>query len=268
MHTLLNKIWSEESMPSDWNLSILFAIHKKGDPTICTNYRGISLLNISYKVLSSVICERLKPIVNRLIGPYQCGFRPGKSTIDQIFTLRQILEKTLEKQIDTHHLFVDYKAAFDSTIRSHLYETMSEFGIPAKLVRLCKMTLSNSSCAVLIGKDLTTPFDTKRGFRQGDSLSCDFFNLMMERIIRAADLWNSGTIFYKSFMLLAYADDIDIIGLNRRAVTAAFSALEKESRRLGLVVNEDKTKYMISTVKEAARTETHCLPWYQYNEQQ
>lgn len=93
VHMLLNKIWSDESMPSDWNLSILCSIHKKGDPTICTNYRGISLLNISYKVLSSVICERLKPIVNRLIGPYQCGFRPGKSTIDQIFTLRQILEK-------------------------------------------------------------------------------------------------------------------------------------------------------------------------------
>lgn len=257
MHKLLCKIWSDERMPSDWNLSILCPIHKKGDSTVCANYRGISLLNISYKVLSSVLCERLKPIVNNLIGPYQCGFRPGKSTIDQIFTLRQILEKTLEKQIDTHHLFVDYKAAFDSTIRSHLYETMSNFGIAAKLIRLCRMTLRNTSCAVLIGKDLTTPFETKRGFRQGDSLSCDFFNLMMERIVRAADLRNSGTIFYKSFMLLAYADDIDIIGLNRRAVTAAFSALERESRRLGLVVNEDKTKYMLSTVKEAARIGSH-----------
>ena len=56
-------------------------------------------------------------------------------------------------------------------------------------------------------------------------------------------------------MPLAYADDIDIIGLNRRAVTAAFSALEKESRRLGLTVNEDKTKYMVSITKEAARME-------------
>ena len=71
-----------------------YFVHKKGDPTVRTNFRGICLLNIAYKVLSSVICERLKPIVNQLIGPYQCGFRPGKSTIDQFFTLRQILEKT------------------------------------------------------------------------------------------------------------------------------------------------------------------------------
>ena len=60
---------------------------------------------------------------------------------------------------------------------------------------------------------------------------------MMERIARAADLRNSGTIFHKSFMLLAYADDFDSIDLNRRAVTAAFSALEKDWSRLGLTVN-------------------------------
>lgn len=100
-------------------------------------------------------------------------------------------------------------------------------------------------------------FDTKRGFRQGDSLSCDFFNLMMERIVRAADLRNPGTIFYKSVMLLAYADDIDIIGSSNREVCAAFSSLERESRRLGLAVNEDKTKYMLATNKQSSRLGSH-----------
>ena len=97
IHKLLCRIWSEECNPDDWNLSVLCPIHKKGDSTICANYRGISFLNIAYKVLSSVLCESLKPVVNQLIGPYQCGLRPVKFTIDQIFTLRQILEKTLEK---------------------------------------------------------------------------------------------------------------------------------------------------------------------------
>ncbi|XP_054086050.1 putative uncharacterized transposon-derived protein F52C9.6 isoform X2 [Zeugodacus cucurbitae] len=254
MHQLLCRIWSEESMPDDWNLSVLCPIHKKGDPTICANYRGISLLNIAYKVLSSVLCERLKPTVNELIGPYQCGFRPGKSTMDQIFTMRQILEKTRERRIDTHHLFIDFKAAFDSTKRSCLYAAMSEFGIPAKLIRLCKLTLSNTKSSVRIGKDLSEPFDTKRGFRQGDSLSCDFFNLLLEKIIRAAELNREGTIFYKSVQLLAYADDIDIIGSNNRAVCSAFSRLDKEAKRMGLVVNEDKTKYLLSSNKQSAHS--------------
>ncbi|XP_054089770.1 LINE-1 retrotransposable element ORF2 protein isoform X1 [Zeugodacus cucurbitae] len=254
MHQLLCRIWSEESMSGDWNLSVLCPIHKKGDPTICANYRGISLLNIAYKVLSSVLCERLKPTVNKLIGPYQCGFRPGKSTTDQIFTMRQILEKTREKRIDTHHLFIDFKAAFDSTKRSCLYAAMSEFGIPAKLIRLCKLTLSNTKSSVMIGKDFSEPFDTKRGFRQGDSLSCDFFNLMLEKIIRAAELNREGTIFNKSVQLLAYADDIDIIGSNNRAVCSAFSRMNKEAKRMGLEVNEDKSKYLLSSSKQSAHS--------------
>ena len=256
MHDLLCKIWSLESMPSDWSLSVLCPVLKKGDATICANYRGISLLNIAYKILSSVLCERLKPYMTKLIGSYQCGFRPGKSTTDQIFTLRQILEKTQEKQIDTHHLFVDFKAAFDSPHRVHLYATMSEFGIPDKLIRLSEMTLRNAQCVVKVGSDLTEPFDAKRGFRQGDTLSCDFFNLMMEKIICAAGLKHSGTIFYKSVMPLSYADDVNIIGRSKREVCAAFSRFVEEAQKMGLAVNENKTKYFVSTCKDSSLGES------------
>ena len=100
---------------------------------------------------------------------YQCGFRAGKSTMDQIFTLRQILEKTRDKQIDTHHLFVDFRSAFDSPHRDHLYATMSEFGILVKLIRLFEMILTNAKCVVKVGNNLSEPFDAKRGFRQDDS---------------------------------------------------------------------------------------------------
>ena len=167
MRNCVCKLWLEESMPNDWNLSILCPVLKKGDPTICANYRGISLLPIAYKVLTGVLCERLKPLVKTLIGTYQCGFRPSKSTIYQIFTLRQILEKIHEKQVDTHHLLVDYKAAFDRPIRDRVFAAMSELGIPAKLIRLCRMTLSNSYSSVKVGMDLSEPFETVRGFRQG-----------------------------------------------------------------------------------------------------
>ena len=69
-------------MPNDWNLSVLCPVLKKVDPTICANYRGIKLLPIAYKVLTGVLCERLKPLVKTPNRPYQRSFRPGKSTID------------------------------------------------------------------------------------------------------------------------------------------------------------------------------------------
>ncbi|XP_060665319.1 uncharacterized protein LOC132797575 [Drosophila nasuta] len=257
MHQLISKIWLTESMPEDWNLSMICPILKKGDATLRTNYRGISLLPVAYKVLTSILCERLKPHAEALIGPYQCGFRPGKSTVDQIFTLRQILEKSYENQIDTYHLFVDYKAAFDSPRRDRLYAAMSELGIPAKLTRLCRMTLSNTISSVKVGCGQSETFTTKCGLRQGDSLSCILFNILVESIIRKAGVHRTGTILTnRCVQLLGYADDIDIIGRTKRDVTGAFGAIEKESAKVGLAVNMEKTKFMVCSSRESRRLDS------------
>ena len=78
-------------MPNDWNVSVFY------DPTICTNFRGVSLLFITYKTRTGVFYERLKPLVKALILPYQFGFRSGKITIGQTFKLLLILDKNHEQ---------------------------------------------------------------------------------------------------------------------------------------------------------------------------
>ena len=69
-------------------------------------------------------------------------------------------------------------------------------------------------------------------------------------VLRKAGVHRNGTIFQKSVQLLAYADDNDIIGRTKRALTDAFSAIERESTKMGLAVNEDKTEYMLSTNRD------------------
>ena len=168
------------------------------DPTTCENYKCMSLLSIAYKVLTFVLCkQRLKPLSETQIVTYQCWFRYGKSTINQILTLPQILENIHEKQIDTHHLFVDYKVAFNSPEGDRDFAAMSE------LSRLCRMTLSNFWSFFKVAMDLSEPFDTVRGFRQGDPLSCDFFDFVMENVLRKAGVHCNGIIFQNSIQLLA-----------------------------------------------------------------
>jgi hypothetical protein len=84
------------------------------------------------------------------LGEYQCGFCPGKSTINQIFTLSQIIEKTVEFQIGVQHLFIDFKAAYDSINCKKLYSAVEEFGIPRKLIKLVQMTMVKVECSVRI----------------------------------------------------------------------------------------------------------------------
>jgi hypothetical protein len=104
-----------------------------GDKTDC-NYRGISLLSISYNVLSNVLFSRLSPYIDEIIGDHQGGFRRNRPTTDQIFCIRQILEKKWEYDETVHKLFVDFKKAYDSVRREVLYNTLMEFGAPMKLL--------------------------------------------------------------------------------------------------------------------------------------
>jgi hypothetical protein len=117
IHRLICSIWNKEELPQQWKVSIIIPIHKKGDKTDCNNYLGISLLLTAHKILSNILLARLTPFVNEVTGDHQCGFRRNRSTTDQIFYIRQILEKKWEYNGMVHQLFVDFKKACDSVKR-------------------------------------------------------------------------------------------------------------------------------------------------------
>jgi hypothetical protein len=105
---------------------------QKGDKTDCSNYRGISLLPASYRTLSNILLSRLIPYSDEITGDHQCGLRRNRSTTDQIFHIRKILEKMLGYNGTVHQLF-ELKKARDSVTEA-LYSILTEIGIPEKLV--------------------------------------------------------------------------------------------------------------------------------------
>jgi hypothetical protein len=74
IHKLISYIWNKEELPDQWKESIVVPIHKKDDKTDCNNYRGISLLSTSYKIILS----RLNPYIDEIIGNQRCGFQRNK----------------------------------------------------------------------------------------------------------------------------------------------------------------------------------------------
>ena len=105
-------------------------MYKKGDKTDCSNYRAISLLPNTYKILSNVLFSRLTPYAEEFIGDHLCGFRRNRSTADHIPCIRHILEKKWEYSEAVRHLFIDFKEAYDSVRREVLYNILNEFEIP------------------------------------------------------------------------------------------------------------------------------------------
>jgi hypothetical protein len=96
IHKRIISIWNNEELPEKRKESIIVPNYKKGDKTDCSNYRRISLLPTTYKILSNILLSRLTPYAEEITGYHQRGFRRSRSATDHIFCIRQILEKKWE----------------------------------------------------------------------------------------------------------------------------------------------------------------------------
>jgi len=89
---LFNMIWQDLEVPEDWKKGVIIKLPKKGSLKDCNNWRGITL----GKVFSRVLLNRLQDAVDCILRDEQAGFRKGCSCTEQIFTLRNITEQSLE----------------------------------------------------------------------------------------------------------------------------------------------------------------------------
>jgi hypothetical protein len=226
-------------------------MYKKGDKLECSNYRGIALLNSTYKIFSSILNERLKIVTEKIIVEYQCGFRRSKSTIDQIFILRQMTKKHKEHGLELHMLFIDFEQAFDSINRGRLFGAMDRMEIPHKLIRLIRMTMCQTKATEKTDNQISTPFEFNKGVKQGDGLSTTLFILALHNAAQETD--QRGTIYTKSSQICAYSDDVVIATRSETRLKQVYREIEKETQKMGLIVNEKKTKYMIVSATQKGR---------------
>lgn len=127
LHELLCLCWESGSVPQDMRDANIITLYKnKGDRSDCNSYRGISLLSIVGKAFARVTLSRLQILASRIYPESQCWFRAGRSTIDMIFSLRQLQEKCREQQKPLYFAFIDLTKAFDLVSRSGLFKVLKD----------------------------------------------------------------------------------------------------------------------------------------------
>lgn len=254
LHRLICDIWENEQIPRDWKGALIHPLHKKGDRTDPNNYRGISLLPVSYKVLSKVLLNIVEEQVDHHIGDYQGGFRKGRSCVEQIFSLKSILRVRALRGKNTVVVFVDFKKAYDSIDRQTLYNVLEEFGIDGKTRAIIKQTLSETISKVKFQGEISEAFEIKTGVRQGDGLSPILFNVVLEKIVRT---WRTALTEdgIDGICLgpkrqgvkvdcLAFADDMALLAEGKGEARIMLEKLHEVAEKTGLRVSYEKTEYI------------------------
>jgi hypothetical protein len=148
---LINMCWKTCSIPEDWKKAKVISLFKKGERSNVNNYRGISLLSTAYKVYAKIVNNRLRKISEVIILEDQAGFRTGRSCIDDVFTLKQIISKRAEYNLETHLAFIDYVKAFDRVRRSQLWDVMKRRGIPDHITNVVRSLYCGTKIVIVSG---------------------------------------------------------------------------------------------------------------------
>ena len=96
--------------------------------------------------------DRIRTGVESKLRKEQAGFRPGRGITEQIFTLRNIIEQSIEWQSSLYVNFIDFEKAFDSVHRDILWLIMRSYGIPSKIVNMVKALYDDYECNVVDGQ--------------------------------------------------------------------------------------------------------------------
>ena len=183
----------------------------------------------------------------------QAGFRSNRGCVDQIFSLRVLIEKCLEFQIPAVATFVDFKAAFDSIHRPSLWKIMKEYGIPGKIINIIRNTYKGSKARVRIGTEVTDWFCVETGVRQGCVWSPLLFGILIDWVLRKS-CDGHGMHMKKRVRTLRgieegwklpdldFADDIALLEADEREASTALGRLRKVGEEVGLAILAKKTK--------------------------
>ncbi|KAG6466891.1 hypothetical protein ZIOFF_075313 [Zingiber officinale] len=219
------------------------------------DFRPISLCNVSYKIISKLMAQRMASVLGKVISPAQSGFVPGRLISDNIL-MAQELDHKLNYHIRGGNLILklDMAKAYDRVQWGVLFRVMAAFGFSETVIAFIRRCVTSSWFSVLVNGQLSGFFRSQRGLRQGDPISPFLFILAAELFSRGIEAlfaaypgmaYATGCDMRVSH--LAYADDV-VIFLNGSldCVRRGKEFLDRYEAQSGQAINAEKSSFFPS----------------------
>jgi hypothetical protein len=163
-----------------FNVGWLCPIFKKGDKSLISNYRPVTLLNCDYKLMTKTYSLTLMDVAPSLVHPNQAGFMKGRKIEDQVKLAKFLLNYAEAAQEDGLIVALDQEKAYDRINHTYLLRVLQHMGFPPRFYNTIETLYTNAETVVMINGEISESFIVIRGVRQGDPLSCLLFNLAIE----------------------------------------------------------------------------------------
>ncbi len=208
---------------------IIKLIPKPGkDKRHLSNLRPITLLNIDYEIFTTVLAERLKFGISKIISTTQSGFLTGRSIHNNIRLVLDLINYGYLINDDGFMLFLDFCKAFDSVEHAFIFDTLKHFGVGNKFVDMIIMLQTNINSCVSLQEGTCPRFDVNRGIRQGCSISPLLFFLVTELLtilIKNSNI-EGLNINEQQLIISQLADDTTLFLKNKEQIPLALQTIE------------------------------------------
>ena len=207
------------------------------------------------KVFGTILNDRMRSITEGKIMEEQVGFRPGRGCAENVFVIRQLSEKMLERGKKLYAAFLDLEKAYDRVWRAGLWEALKQYGVQGRLLRAVQGLYQDSEAAVKVGEETTEWFKVQRGVRQGCPMSPWLFNIYLDMVVKEAlPLFKrEASLTTCQIQLTMFADDTVLLAESEEDLKWNVEKLHEALKRHKLQVNWSKSNTMIFS-----RAPTEC----------
>ena len=235
-----NEVYESGKWDNEMMESTFIPLPKKPKAIDCSNFRTISIMNHSTKILLRIIINRMKNAIHAEVNECQYGFMPDKGTRNAVYVLNRIAERSKQVQKKVFCCFIDYTKAFDRVQHNILFEILSDLDVNDKDIRLLHNLYFGQKANIRACNTKSENVDIKKGVRQGCVASPDLFSLYSEVMMRTIDRENGVNIGGHNITNIRFADDTVLTANTADDLQILLEKTNAKCRKFGMEINTKK----------------------------